>query len=51
MVEIFFLHQLLSARKQKFETKVDVVWTIIISIFFIIYYSYVIICSILSINA
>ena len=32
MVEIFFLHQLLSARKQKFETKVDVVWIIIITI-------------------
>ena len=51
MVEIFFLHQLLSARKQKVETKVDVVWIIIITIFIIIYYSYVIICSVPSINA
>ena len=51
MVEIFFLHQLLSARKQKFETKLDVVWIIIITTFIIIYYSYVIICSVPSINA
>ena len=51
MIEIFFLHQLLSARKQKFETKVDVVWIIIITIFIIIYYSYVIIYSLSSVNA
>ena len=48
---MFFLRQLLSARKQKFETKVDIVWIIIITIFIIIYYSYVIICSLPSVNA
>ena len=50
-MKIFFLRQLLSARNQKAETKVDVVWIIIISIFIIIYYSYVIICSLPSVNA
>ena len=50
-LKIFFLGQLLSVRKQKVETKVDVVWIIIISIFIIIYYSYVIICSVPSVNA
>ena len=49
--EIFFLNQLLSSRKQKVETKVDVVWIIIIAILIIIYYCYVIICSLPSINA
>ena len=48
---IFFLRQLLSARNQEVETKVDVVWIIIITIFIIIYYSYVIICSVPSVNA
>ena len=51
MFKIFFLHQLLSVRKQKFETKVDVVWIIIITIFIIIYYSSVIIYSVPSVNA
>ena len=37
--------------KQKVETKVDVVWIIIICIFIIIYYSYVITCSLPSVNA
>ena len=48
---IFFLRQLFSAKNQEVETKVDVVWIIIITIFVIIYYSYVIICSVPSINA
>ena len=51
VVMIFFLRQLLSARNQEVETKVDVVWIIIITIFIIIYYSYVIICSLPSVNA
>ena len=46
MVEIFFLHQ-----NQEVETKVDIVWIIIITIFIIIYNSYIIICSVPSINA
>ena len=48
---IFFLRQSLSARNQEVETKVDLVWIIIITIFIIIYYSYVIICSVPSVNA
>ena len=50
-LKIFFLRQLLSARNQEVETKVDVVWIIIITIFIIIYYSYVIIYSLPSVNA
>ena len=50
-LKIFFLRQLLSARNQEVETKVDVVWIIISTIFIIIYYSYVIICSLPSVNA
>ena len=50
-LKIFFLRQLLSARNQEVETKVDVVWIIIITIFIIIYNSYVIICSLPSVNA
>ena len=37
--------------KQKIETKVDIVSIIIITIFIIIYNSYIIICSVPSINA
>ena len=49
-LKIFFLRQWFSARNQEVETKVDVVWIIIITIFIIIYYSYVIICSLPSVN-
>ena len=49
-LKIFFPHQLLSASKPKVVAKVDVVWIIIITIFIIIYNSYIIICSVPSVN-